>query len=206
MPLMIGGAVLGGLGSLGSLATAFGGGDDLDFLEEEMARARQLEKQRFSEFQAGMSPYLGAGQQATNQMMAQLGLGPGDAFDVSQLPGYQQALQAGLGAVNVGGAGAGMLMSGERLKGLQRAGQDVQGQYYQDYMNRLGNLGQQGFQGATTLGQSGLQSAGQLSGQLLGGASNLMQGAQQARQMKMGAFQDIAGLGSFGAGGGFGGI
>ena len=85
------------------------------------------------------------GKAAYQQYLAQMGMGDGNTplFDVTQIPGYQQSLQQGLSAVNQGAAGAGMLMSGDRLKGLQSEGQKVFGNYYQDYMGRLQGLSQQ---------------------------------------------------------------
>lgn len=132
--------------------------------------ARKMEGRRFRKAEEYMDPYMTAGTDALSQLRAQMGMGDGSvqAFDVTQLPGYQQALEQGLGAVSQGGAGAGMLMSGERLRGLQQAGQDVFGQYYGGYMQNLQNLVGGGQQAATNLGQMGLQSMGNLIGNVSG--------------------------------------
>lgn len=97
-------------------------------------------------------PYTSAGGTAMQQLMAQMGMGDGQtqAFDVTQLPGYQQSQTQGINAVNQGAASAGMLNSGERLKSLQSSGQSVFGDYYNNYMNRLMGIGQQGMGAATS--------------------------------------------------------
>ncbi len=129
-----------------------------------------------------LNPWVSSGRAAQNQYMAQLGLGQGPVFDVTTLPGYQRALDQGLESVNRGAAGTGMLMSGSRMKGLQDRGQDIFGQYYGDYMNRLSGLNQMGMGAATQQGNWGMMGAQ--------GASNLM--AQQAQA-------DAAASGSWGA-------
>lgn len=96
-------------------------------------------------------PYTQAGQSAMQQLMAQMGMGDGtQAFDVTQLPGYQQAQKQGMNAVNQGAASAGMLNSGERMKSLQQSGMSVFGDYYNNYMNRLMGITQQGQSAATS--------------------------------------------------------
>ena len=170
-----------------------------------LLRAQEFSRGQLETTQAQASPYLGAGSAATGQLQSQLGLGGGPAFDVTTLPGYQAALEQGLGAVNQGAAGAGMLMSGERLKGLQRAGQDVFGQYYNTYMDRLMGLSGQGQR--TVMGLGGLgQQAAVLQMQGAQGIANLR--AQQANQeaaASRGKFGDMLNLAATGAGYAFGG-
>lgn len=135
-------------------------------------------------------PYTTGGQSAQEQMMAQLGLGgPATAFDVTQLPGYQNALQQGLSAVNQGGAGAGMLMSGERLKGLQSTGQNIFGNYYNNYMDRLSNMSQQG-----------MTAVGNLANIRTGGMTKQLDVMQQKQQQKANQFGDLLGLAGTGLG------
>lgn len=173
------GGLMGGGGS--------GGGD--------MDRMMRLIKRNTRKAEADYQPYVSGGRSAQEQLMAQLGLGgPATAFDVTQLPGYQNALQQGLSAVNQGGAGAGMLMSGERLKGLQTTGQNIFGDYYNNYLNRI-----------TGMSNAGQSAVGNLANIRSGGVSQqlgLMQGeqAQKANQ-----FSDLLGLAGTGLGMAFGG-
>lgn len=94
--------------------------------------------------------YMEGGNTAMEQMMAQMGLSDQRAFDVTTLPGYQQSMNQAISAVNQGAASEGMLHSGERLKSLQQAGQSVFGNYYENYMNRLMGLSQQGLGAASS--------------------------------------------------------
>lgn len=124
-----------------------GGGED-DAMEDMIRLIRQNTAAAEKDYQ----PYLGGGQSAQEQLMAQLGIGgTAKLFDVTQLPGYQNALKQGLSSVNQGAAGSGMLMSGDRLKGLQSAGQNIFGNYYNDYLSRLFGMSNQGFSAAGNL-------------------------------------------------------
>lgn len=180
----------GGLSLLGGGGGLFGGGDD-----GATKRMMAMIAQNTAAAERDYQPYTSGGKSAQEQMMAQLGLGgPAQAFDVSQLPGYQNALKQGLGAVNQGGAGAGMLMSGERLKGLQSEGQNIFGDYYNNYMNRL-----------TGMSNQGMSAVGNLANIRTGGTAQqvgLMQGQQQ---QKADRFGDILGLAGTGLGMAFGG-
>ncbi len=167
-----------------------GGGGDGD-----ADRMMRLIKRNTRKAEADYQPYVQGGRSAQEQMMAQLGLGgPAKAFDVTQLPGYQQSLKQGIGAVNQGGAGAGMLMSGERLKGLQDVGQNVFGDYYNNYMNRISGMSQQGMSAVGNL--ANIRSGG--TAQQLG----VMQGQQQ---MESDQFGDLLGMAGTGLGMAFGG-
>lgn len=183
-------ATLGGTKLLGGMGDMFGGGGDggMDDMLALIARNTKAAEQDYS-------PYLTGGKSAQEQMMAQLGLGgPATAFDVTQLPGYQNALKQGLAGVNQGGAGAGMLMSGDRMQGLQSTGQNIFGDYYNNYLNRLTGMSNQGFSAAGNL--ANIRTGGMT--QQLG----LMQ-QQQAQQGDM--MGDLLGLGGTVLGGMFGG-
>lgn len=167
----------------------FGGGDDgMDDMMALIARNTKAAEKDYS-------PYLTGGQSAQEQMMAQLGLGgPATAFDVTQLPGYQNALKQGLAGVNQGGAGAGMLMSGDRLKGLQSEGQNIFGDYYNNYLNRLTGMSNQGF-----------SAAGNLANIRTGGMTQQLGLMQQQQAQKGDMMSDMLGLAGTGLGALFGG-
>jgi hypothetical protein len=176
--------IFGGGGGL------FGGGDD-DSMDKMMALIRKNTKTAEKDY----GSYLQGGQSAQEQMMAQMGLGgPATAFDVTQLPGYQNALKQGIGAVNQGGAGAGMLMSGERLKGLQSTGQNIFGDYYNNYMNRL-----------TGMANQGMSAAGNLANIRTGGMTQQLNAMQNEQQQKSNQFGDLLGMAGTGLGMVFGG-
>jgi len=125
-------------------------------------------------------PFVKSGRTAQRQLMAQMGLSGGEAFDVTQTPGYQQSLEQAIGAVNQGAAGSGMLNSGERLKSLGDAGQSVFGDYYNNYMNRLQGISGQGMSATGNLQNIRSNNLNALIGYEGGG-----QGAQGAMQGDM---------------------
>jgi hypothetical protein len=178
------------------LLTGFGtgslfGGDDDDAMEDMI----RLIKRNTESAETDYQPYMQGGQSAQEQMMAQLGLGgPAQAFDVTQLPGYQNALKQGLSAVNQGGAGAGMLMSGERLKGLQSTGQNIFGDYYNNYMSRL-----------TGMSNQGMSAAGNLANIRTGGMTQQLGLMQDEQAQKANTKADMLGLAGTGLGMMFGG-
>jgi len=171
-----------------------------DAASDEIERGLQYAKDMMTQTRADFDPYMQSGTRALSQYEAQLGLGGEPAFDVSQIPGYQQQLQAGLDAVNQAGAGSGMLMSGSRLQGLQDVGQQTYGQFYDNYMNRLMGLQGQGAQMTSQLGSLGQQSAGTV----LGGYTTLgeAKAAEEAAYKKQ--MGDLVGAVGFGLGGSMG--
>lgn len=177
----------GGLSELPGLFGGKGGGSNkamMGLIAQNTAKAEQ-----------DYQPYMAGGRSAQEQMMAQLGLGgPAQAFDVTQLPGYQNALKQGLNAVNQGGAGAGMLMSGERLKGLQSEGQNIFGSYYNNYLDRL-----------TGMSNQGMNAVGNLANIRTGGMTQQLGVMQQQQQQKASQFGDLLGLAGTGLGMAFGG-
>jgi hypothetical protein len=180
---------VGGASLVSGYMGSKGADDQLDFMEEQLA----FQKKLFEENKTNFKPYMESGTTALNQYQAQLGLGGEPAFDVTQIPGYQNALKQGIGAVNQGGAGAGMLMSGERLKGLQSTGQNIFGDYYNNYMNRLSGLQEQGFNAASNL--SNVQ--GNMSAQM-GQTRSAMGDASAAKWNAIG--QGVGGMMGAGAG------
>lgn len=136
----------------GALISGYSGKQAADAQEDAAKDAIEFQIWQYMQNKKSFSPIMESGTTARNQLMAQLGLG-GDAkaYDVTNMPGYSQALTEGINAVNQGGAGAGMLMSGERLKGLQSVGHSVFGNYYQNYLNRLSGLSDQGLSATNAL-------------------------------------------------------
>lgn len=117
----------------------------------QQKKALALQAMQYNENKQNMTPYIQGGKTAMDQYMNQLGIGSGPAMDITQTPGYADMMKQGLAAVNQGGAGAGMLMSGERLKGLQSTGQSIFGNYYNSYMDRLAGLQTQGMNASNSL-------------------------------------------------------
>lgn len=127
----------------------------------------------YPELQQAFGGTLNHGSQANDALSAMLGLGgdtaaQGAAFDnYKNSAGYQSNLDAGSTAVTNNQAAHGLLGSGSTLKRLTQFGQDLNNNYYKDYMSQLLGLGNQ------ALGAGGL---------LAGAATHTTNGTQQQSQ------------------------
>ena len=113
------------------------------------AEASRLQREMDAQQQAMQDPYRQAGLTGQNRMMELMGLG-GDAnaqdygrygrdFAMSDFeadPGYAFRLAEGNKALERSAAARGMVLSGSMFKGLQRYGQDMASQEYQNAFNR----------------------------------------------------------------------
>jgi hypothetical protein len=141
MPWGVAAAVVGAAGSAYSASQAKGpdAGPSEALLQNSVTKATR-----------DYNPYMNAGKTAEEQMLNQLGLGTGKAVDISTLPGYSNILNQGINAVNQGYAGGGLL-GGNALRALQQTGMNTASSYYNDYMNRLYNISNQGFNATSNL-------------------------------------------------------
>jgi len=194
--------------------------------EGTAAAAEALNRERFAEAQQLVSPYIGRSEIASQQLMAEMGLAqpeptttqgfaggvlgkPGQAApeeaysprDLTQIPGYQAAMDESLNAVNQASQFGGQTAyGGRRIQAAGQVGAGVQQSYYNNYMSMLQNLASPGpatnlaslgvGQGAT-IGQQNIASTGaaqdfRLQGaagqnaaisDILGGGINLAAGA-----------------------------
>ena len=89
-----------------------------------------------------MQPFVGAGRNALNALNFEMGLGsqPANYNGFEQTPGYQFALDQGLGAVEASAAARGGLYSGAAMEALQERGQGIGQQYYGQHLDRLTGL------------------------------------------------------------------
>ena len=181
---------VGGMGASALMGGMGGGGDDgpdftaaIEGINKSIVQAKEE-----------MKPWTTTGRQANNQLAIQLGLAEGDAYDVTQMAGYQGALEQGLNAVNQGAAGSGMLYSGQRAKDLQSEGQNVYGSYYNDYMNRITGMSNTGLNAAQTYVNANASLRGAQAG-LQGQQAQGQYAAQQASQSDMmGALGSMGGM------------
>lgn len=81
-----------------------------------------------------LNPYRQVGMNALNQIGA---VQQGDYSGFTESPGYQFAFDEGMRAVDNSGAARGMSLSGAQLKALNRYGQGVGAQQYDNYLNNL---------------------------------------------------------------------
>jgi len=190
----------------GIVSSIFGGGSaakDAASVQAEATQAGIAEQRRqFDITQGNLDPFLQAGTGALQTQQALLGqLGPEAAAaamaQFQEAPGQQFAqdlAQKNLlqNASAIGGIGGSNVRTA-----LVKQGVGFANQQFGDFQNRLGALSGTGQTTATSLGQLGSQTAGNISGLLQAGgqaqASGIL-GAQQANQQMAGNVLQIAGL------------
>ena len=106
--------------------------------------ALALQQRMYEEGVARQQPWLQAGTGAINRLAAGLGKGGEFATPFSQTnwmqdPGYGFRMSEGMKALERSAAARGGLLSGATLKGIQRYGQDVASQEYQNAFDRYYN-------------------------------------------------------------------
>ena len=137
---ILGGAAISGLlgqraARTSASATEAAAAQSADVQREALAQQREM-----FERQIGLQePWRQAGINALAQMQAERGGMPA-AFtgqvDLTQDPGYAFRLSEGMKALERSAAARGGLLSGGTLKGIQRYGQDLASQEYQNAYNR----------------------------------------------------------------------
>lgn len=140
--------------------------------------------------EALLTPYLERAEVASGQLMTEMGLAPGEAGTAyMQTPGYQATMKARQQEVQQAAAGGGTLYSGRRIEEAGRVGEQVQSQYYQNYMNMLTKMASPqpavaagglitGSQQAASEYMMGGASAQQAAiGDIIGGATQVASGA-----------------------------
>lgn len=148
MPVV--GAVIGGVAALGGAAIASSAAKKAAKTQADAAtQAQQIQQQMFDKQIALQEPFRQGGLTAQNQILQLLGIG-GDKtaagygsmaqpFGMSQFqqdPGYAFRQSEGMKALERSAAARGGLLSGGTLKGIERYGQDLASQEYQNAFNR----------------------------------------------------------------------
>lgn len=196
MPPAIIAAGVGAAASVGGGLIARSGAKKAARAQEQAAqRAEQTQREMF-ERQIGLQePFRQAGMTAQQQIMQLLGIG-GDAgaagygslarpfgqADFQQDPGYAFRQAEGMRALERSAAARGGLMSGATMKGIQRFGQDLASQEYQNAFNRF-----QIERAARLNPLQSLMGSGQSAANVMTGATGAA--GQNIGQMQLGAGQ-----------------
>jgi hypothetical protein len=147
---MVAAAVISGVAALGGGAIAAGGAKSAGKVQAQAARDANAAQERMFQKQMELQePFRQGGITAQDQIMQLLGIGGdktaagygslGKAFsqtDFEQDPGYAFRQAEGMKALERSAAARGNLLSGSTLKGVQRFGQDLASQEYQNAFNR----------------------------------------------------------------------
>ena len=147
---MVAAAVISGVAAIGGGVIAAGGAKKAGKVQAQAARdANAAQEKMFAEQNRLQEPFRQGGLTAQNEIMQLLGIGGdkaaagygslGKAFgasDFQQDPGYAFRQSEGMKALERSAAARGNLLSGSTLKGVQRFGQDLASQEYQNAFNR----------------------------------------------------------------------
>ena len=147
---MVAAAVIGGVSAIGGGVIAAGGAKKAGKVQAQAARdANAAQERMFKEQNRLQEPFRQGGLTAQNEIMQLLGIGGdkaaagygslGKSFgqaDFEQDPGYAFRQQEGMKALERSAAARGNLLSGSTMKGIQRFGQDLASQEYQNAFNR----------------------------------------------------------------------
>lgn len=174
----IGGSIFGGPvgGAIGgALGGALDGNDAADAAQSAAGQtaaatgqSNALQREMWMAQQEQQKPWVQAGQQALNKLIP---LSDYQNFGMGQFqqdPGYAFRMSEGMKGLERSAAARGGLLSGSTLKGIQRYGQDLGSQEYQNAFNRyqteraarlqpLQSLAGIGQSAANTLGAAGQQ-------------------------------------------------
>jgi len=145
------------------------------------------------------------GPQMTPGQPAQPGVSPGGTgqgqqsmYDyIRNMPGYQDQLQQGIGAIDRAASARGSINSGQRMKALNDYGQRTFGGFYNDYLNRVGQMAGQAPVIAQGLGQQGMNYASNVGNLMVQGGQARAQGSMGAAQSWQGGISDLAGIGGW---------
>jgi hypothetical protein len=180
-------------------------------------RASEVQREMFERNVELNAPFREAGVNALNKLVPLTEYTPFGMDQFQQDPGYAFRMSEGMKGLERSAAARGGLLSGGTLKGIQRYGQDMASQEYQNAFNRygierdrrLGPLQSLAGVGQTTsqqLGAAGTQFANTM-GNIGMNQANVMGNAQMARASAYGdTTNQLANLaGRYYGGGGFGG-
>ena len=145
-------------------------------------RAADLQMQQFERQVELSEPWRKAGEQALNKLIPLTDYTPFSMAQFQADPGYGFRMSEGMKALERGAAARGGLLSGATLKGIQRFGQDLGSQEYQNAFNRyqaerqarlapLQSLAGVGQTTAQQIGQAGMQAAQNIGETQMSGAA-----------------------------------
>ena len=192
---MVAAAIIGGVATLGGGLIASSGAKKAGETQAQAAREAQASQERAFEKQTELQePFRQAGLTAQEQIMQLLGIGGDKAAEgygslakpfgteqFQQDPGYAFRQAEGMKALERSAAARGGLLSGGTLKGIQRFGQELASQDYQNAFNRY-----QVERSARLNPLQSLMGAGQSSSNVLTGAAGQLGQGQAQSQLAAG--------------------
>lgn len=157
--------IAGGLGTQRQEMLS-GYGQQLSALDRMKVQAQNMAgngidtyQNNFSDISQRLNPYMQGGEDAQQALLNASGLGKGGYSDFYKSPDYNFRMDEGTKALERSAAAQGGLYSGETGKALQKFGQGLAKDSFNDYTNRLSGIANQGQNAATNYGQFGQNTA-----------------------------------------------
>jgi len=174
----------GGAAILGGALAGRGASKAADVQAASADRAAELEREMFERNIELNAPFREAGIGALNKLIPLTDYQNFGMQQFQQDPGYAFRMSEGMKGLERSAAARGGLLSGSMLKGIQRFGQDMASQEYQNAFNRYGVERERRLnplQSLAGVGQTTSQQLGAAGTQMAGNVGNLMTGGAAAR-------------------------
>jgi hypothetical protein len=189
---IIGSAILGASASNRASKSQAGAADRAATLQKDVADQRvELEREQFNRQLELQAPFREAGLNALNKLAPLASeYTPFGMSQFQQDPGYAFRLSEGMKTLERGAAARGGLLSGATMKGLQRYGQDMASQEYQNAFNRYGIERERRLnplQSLAGVGQTSAQQVGAAGQSMTSGIGNALNAYGQGAGEAMGA-------------------
>lgn len=154
--------------------------------------------QRQAGLDGDLGPQINPGQPGQPGQPAQPGQPSQSPLDIGALvrgtPGYQEQLEDGMTAIDRAAPLRGGMYSGRRMKALNDHGQRTFGNYYENWMNRVGGMAGQAPQIAQNVGQAGMQNANNVGNLMMTGANARAQGSLNSASAWTSALGNMVGM------------
>lgn len=146
-------AVIGGGALLGASSARKAASQAAD----AATQASEQQAAQAGQARADLQPWRTSGEQANNKLLDMLGLSGKSYNYASEDPSYQFRLAEGQKQVDNSAAARGSTLSGGALKALQKYGQGMASQEFQNSYNRLSGMSTQGQNAAAGQGSASMQ-------------------------------------------------
>jgi hypothetical protein len=189
---LLGSAIIGGMAANRASKSQAGAADRAGALQKEVADEQvALQREQFNRQLELQAPFREAGVNALNKLAPLASeYTPFGMAQFQQDPGYAFRMSEGMKALERGAASRGGLMSGATMKGLQRYGQDLASQEYQNAFNRYGVERERRLnplQSLAGVGQTSAQQVGQAGQNMTAGIGGALGAYGQGASQAMGA-------------------
>lgn len=160
-------------------------------------RGIDVQEAQYAETSGNLAPWMQEGRMAGEKYSGLVMGQDSEAMyeGLRNYPGYQFAMEEGLGAVEQSQAGRGTFQSGQTMKDLTKYASGLASSNFENYMTRLQGLSGMGQQTAVQIGTFGANKAGAVSRGAAGAGEATASGYEDKAAAWGGVIEGVAGLG-----------